>query len=84
MRKLGHGHFSEVFKVNLKGSLGAKFPFHAHGDASLEMQMIGSSRYFVPNQDPVSMYALTKPMFRPHTFVQWHKANFATQPEMHA
>ncbi|DBA70797.1 TPA: hypothetical protein ACH3X2_011689 [Trebouxia sp. C0005] len=55
MRKLGHDHFSEFFKVNLEGSVGAKFPFHAHGDASLEMQMVGSSRYFFPNQDPVSM-----------------------------
>jgi len=71
MRKLGHDHFSEVFNLNLKGSLGAKFPFHAHGDASLEMQMIGSSRYFFPNQDPVSLYAF-KSMFRPHTSVQQH------------
>lgn len=68
MRKLGHDLFSEVFRVSLKGSLGAKFPFHAHGDASLEMQMIGSSRYFFPNQDPVSLYAF-KPVFRPHTSV---------------
>lgn len=77
MRKLGHDHFSEFFKVNLEGSVGAKFPFHAHGDASLEMQMVGSSRYFFPNQDPVSMYAF-KPMFRPHISV------LPTQPKMHA
>ncbi|KAA6429032.1 hypothetical protein WJX79_001060 [Trebouxia sp. C0005] len=57
MRKLGHDHFSEFFKVNLEGSVGAKFPFHAHGDASLEMQMVGSSRYFFPNQDPVEVHA---------------------------
>jgi len=68
MRKLGHDHFSEVLKLNVKGSPGANFPFHAHGDASLEMQMIGSSRYFFPNQDPVSLYAC-KPMCRPHTSV---------------
>ena len=69
MRKLGHDHFSEVLKLDLKGSPGANFPFHAHGDASLEMQMIGSSRYFFPDQDPVSLCAFT-PMCRPHTSVQ--------------
>jgi len=58
MQKLGHRNFSEVFKVNLKGSVGARFPFHAHGDASLEMQMIGSSRYYFPNQDTVSQAVL--------------------------
>jgi len=78
MRKLGHDHFSEVLKLNLKGSPGANFPFHAHGDASLEMQMIGSSRYFFPNQDPVSLYDVN-PMSRPHTFVHHFLSHFPAQ-----
>ena len=46
-QKLDYTAFSGVLR--LTAPAGGRFPYDAHGDASLECQLVGTSRFFFPN-----------------------------------
>ncbi len=52
--RLGFRDFSDLLRFN--APVGSRFPFHAHGDASLECQVAGSSRFYFLNQEPVGCF----------------------------